>query len=292
MKTLGEILQLSSEFLKARNVPSARREAEEILSLVLDQPRLELYMDFQRPLDEKELALCRSYLQRRAKREPTAYIRGQVEFLDCKVQVDSRVLVPRQETEILAAQVVKHLKNDNLEGKVLWDLCCGSGCLAMAMKKQLPQLEVHAVDISSDALQLAMDNARSNALEIFFHQADIREGLGLGMADYILCNPPYISLEEYEELEAEVREHEPQLALVAENHGLEFYQTLKENLPQQVRDGGEVWMEFGHLQGKSVKNIFIDGWPALQIGQDWSQKDRFLYLPFPQASPRAKGFSF
>ena len=155
MRTLLEILTLTTEYLQQQGIQNPRRQAEDLISDVLDMPRLKLYLEFDRPLSESELELCRQRLARRAKGEPLQYIKGEVEFYGCRIGLSRDVLIPRQETEILVDIIAKQLEKENLEGKSLWDVCCGSGCIGIALKKKFPQLKVILSDISQEALIMA-----------------------------------------------------------------------------------------------------------------------------------------
>ncbi len=136
-------------------------------------PRLQLYMDFERPLNQPELDLCRARLVRRGKGEPLQYIRGEIEFLDCLIKLTPAVLIPRQETEILVDKIIGRLKRQELSGKILWDVCCGSGCIGIALKKKFPTLQVVLSDLSSEALQVARENAQANGVDVSFMQGDL-----------------------------------------------------------------------------------------------------------------------
>ena len=279
MKTVKEIIGLSTTYLQEKGVKEPRRQAEELLSDQLGVPRLELYVNFDRPLEEKELVVSRERLQRRGKGEPAAYIHGQVEFLGCDLKVTRDVLIPRSETELLADRIVKELKGQDLKGKQLWDVCCGSGCLGVSIKKQLPELEVILSDLSEAALKLVEENAKRNDVEVTLLQGDLLAPFGSEKTDYLVCNPPYVTESEYQELDHEVRDFEPRGALVSGNSGLEFYSRLKDGLPAAMNSGGKAWFELGTGQGSEVKDLFGGApWSEVRVEQDWSGHDRFFFL--------------
>ena len=145
MKSVLEVLTLSTKFLTEKGIGNARREAEEVISNALNIKRIQLYLQFDRPITEAEMDECRTVLSRRASGEPAQYIRGTVEFLDCTLKVTPSVLIPRQETEILAAMIIKVLEEDELSGKSFWDICTGSGCLGIAIKKKFPELNARCL---------------------------------------------------------------------------------------------------------------------------------------------------
>lgn len=279
MKILIDVLQKSTTYLSAKGIPNARREAEYLIADVLKMPRLQLYMEHERPLNEDELTTCREWLIRRGKGEPLAYIRGFVEFFECLFHVSPSVLIPRQETEILTAKISKTLESYDLKGKSLIDLCCGSGCIGISLKKKFPELNIQLIDISSEALELAQKNALHNGVQVEIIKEDLLSNSP--SADFIVCNPPYISDAEFVELDISVRSYEPKGALIAGPSGLEFYHRLANELPKCIKFEGRVWLEIGCKQGEAVKNIFTnDFWSGCSLEKDWAGHDRFLTL-FP-----------
>lgn len=281
MKTALDVLTLSSDFLKQKGVVSPRRIAEHLLEAVLGVSRIELYMQSDRPLNEGELSRYRGFIQRAAKHEPWAYIVGEVEFFDCLIAVTPDVLIPRQETEIMLDLVCGRLKEDKLEGKVALDLCCGSGCLGIGLKKALPQLDVIASDLSKEALEVASENAKRNQADLKFLQGDLLVPLGKQKIDYLLCNPPYISQAEYEELDLSVKGYEPQLALVGGASGMEYYTRLEEVLPEVLNPKARLFFEIGEMQGEMIQEVFSHHkWKNQEIRQDFSGKDRFFFLEY------------
>jgi len=275
MKTLGEILGLSTEFLQKRGIEKPRRQVEELLSYVLKLPRIELYMQFDRPMIEQELTQLREAIKRRAEGEPWQYIAGEVEFLGCRLKVNKNVLIPRQETEILADRILKELPHTPVE---IWDVCTGSGCIGISLKKKRPDCKVILSDISSEALTIARENAQQNGVEVELLQGDLLKPFQ-GKADIIICNPPYISEKDFTKLDREVREWEPKSALVGGPSGLEYYQRLAVDLPPYLNPNGKVYFEIGTGMGEQVKNLFhAPCWKSQQIAQDWSSHDRYLIL--------------
>lgn len=279
MKTLGEVLQLSVAYLEERAIERPRRQVEELLSSLLELDRLDLYMHFDRPLEEGELAAFREMLRRRGKGEPLDYILKKVRFFNCTLEVSSAVLIPRPETEILLDKVCKRLKREDLAGKRAWDLCCGSGCLGIGLKKALPQLEVSLSDISVEALDLARKNSVRNGVSIEVLQGDLLAPFAGRRADIVLCNPPYITEKEYLALDAEVRDFEPKGALVGGVTGLEFYARLAKDLPSHLNPRGLVFFEIGTSQKEAVLELFsAEIWKLREVEKDWAGHDRFFFL--------------
>jgi len=268
-----------ANLLEKKGVADPRRQAEQIIADVLNVKRTQIYLNGRRPLTEKENQMCQSAISRRAQREPPQLIKGTVEFLDCVIEVTSDVLIPRQETEILADKAIAALSTCLLQGRVLWDVCTGSGCIGIAMKKKYPDLKVVLSDISDSALALAEKNAKQNGVDVEILQGDLLRPFQERKADFIICNPPYVSLADYDLLDPEVKLFEPKIALIASSGGLAFYERLAETLPQYLNNGGKVWLEIGSNQGQAVSNLFLSPiWKQVLFEQDWAGHDRFFFL--------------
>lgn len=278
MKTVQEILQASTDFLKLKNIERPRRLAEEILSHALGLKRIDLYLQWDRPVMEEELVLLRGWVKRLGLGEPLEYITGVVSFYGCSIEVDARVLIPRPETEILVDFIVRCLA-ENQRPLAVWDLCTGSGCIGIALKKKYPFLHVVSSDISPEALAVARKNGEKNGVEISFLQGDLLTPFAGERADLIVVNPPYISLKAYESLDPSVRDFEPRGALVGGERGVEFYERLAEESPSFLNPGGRLFLEMGFDQGDSLNYIFNSPvWAIKRRVQDWSGKDRFFFL--------------
>jgi release factor glutamine methyltransferase len=281
MKTLGEVLTLTSDFLKEKKCSRFRRIAEELISHVLQLKRLDLYMQFDRPILETELETMRTLLKRAVKGEPVEYITGQVTFFHCEIALTKDVLIPRPETEILVDQACRALKQTPCLGKVAWDLCTGSGCIGIAVKKACPDLTVCLSDISEAALKVASSNAEQNGVDVELLQGDLLSPFQGRKADVIFCNPPYISSKEYLTLDASVKDFAPQTALVGGEDGLAFYRRLKEELPAYLNPCAKIFFEIGAGQGEALLSLFSGkSWKNLRVEKDWAGHDRFFFLEF------------
>jgi len=262
MKTVLEVLKLSGEFL------GDKRLAEEVLGFVLKLKRLALYLQFDRPVIEEELIQIREVLKRCKKGEPLEYVMGEVEFFGCAIKVDPRVLIPRPETEILVGMILK-----KIEGGTVWDLCTGSGCIGIALKKARPELTVALSDISSEALALAAENGQRNGVDVEILQGDLFAPFKGRKADVIICNPPYISQSEFGQLAPSVKDFEPTLALLAGEGGLEFYTRLASELPHYLNSSGQAFFEIGSRQGPPLQKLFPHG----TLHSDWAGHPRFFF---------------
>ncbi|HAZ16065.1 MAG TPA: peptide chain release factor N(5)-glutamine methyltransferase [Parachlamydiales bacterium] len=276
MKTVQEVLTLSAAYLKKSGLPSARRVCEELLSSVLNCDRIALYMQFDRPLEEGELTLFRRHFSRALRKEPYEYILGEISFFHCRIEVNPSVLIPRQETEILLEKVCQRV---GAARKIAWDLCTGSGCLGIGLKKIRPQLEVSLSDMSECALAVASCNALKNQVEVEICQGDLLEPFLGRRADLILCNPPYVSEAEYRLLAPSVTLFEPKMALVGGKTGLEFYERLSQDASRFLNPGGRLFLEMGATQREPLLKLFSSSfWKSKEIFQDWAGKDRFFFL--------------
>lgn len=277
MKTIGQLLALCTEYLKTKNSCFGRLEVEQLVSHCLGMKRFDLYLNFDKPLEENELLLVRQRLARLAKNEPLQYIEGSVSFYGCTFHVNKHVLIPRPETELLVDLIVTFLKKRDLTNTSLWDVCTGSGCIGIAIKKALPELQVTLSDISLEALEVAKKNSFENSAPVHFLHGDLLTPFYGKKADFIVSNPPYISDEEYGSLENHVKNFEPKGALVGGKTGLEYYERLAVGIKKQMKPGGHVWFELGAGQRPAVeKFVREEGYSDIQSIQDFSGHDRFL----------------
>lgn len=278
MKTLREVSKLSEEYLARKGLSSPKIEAEWLVTGALGLKRIHLYTEPERPIEESELTKLRLLLERRGKREPLQYLLGEVEFLTCTLEVTPSVLIPRPETEILADKIINSIKEP--ESKVLWDICTGSGCLGIAIKKKVPALTVILSDISPAALSIATKNAQKNNVEVECRLGDLLEPFKGEKAHFVVSNPPYVSEVEFEVLEPEVKEFEPRGALVSGPSGLEIYERLSRELPAYLHKGAQIWFEMGPPDLQSL--FSAPYWCDKLIEEDWSGNKRFFSLKFKE----------
>lgn len=218
-------------------------------------------------------------LERAGSGEPLDYLLGEKEFFGAKIRADRRALIPRVETELLAEKVSQKVG----AGKRLLDLCCGSGCLGISLKKKRPDLEVFLSDLSKEALSLARENASLNGVDVSFLEGDLACPDEI---DAIVCNPPYIETGEIERLDPSVRDFEPWMALDGGSDGLLFYRRLAEKAPSVLSSGGFLFLEIGWNQGDAVEKIFLsDVWRVKERQVDFSGHSRFFFLEKQVLSP-------
>jgi release factor glutamine methyltransferase len=252
VRQLGEVLRLSAGYLSEHGSPTPRLDAELLIGHALGLPRIELYTNFDRPLDEPELAACRALLERRGRREPVAYILGRWGFHGLDLVVDARVLVPRPETEVLVERCLALLAG--LDAPRVADVGTGSGAIALAIKAARPDAAVTATDVSPDALTVARANAAALGLELDLAEADLLAGVE-GRFALVASNPPYIGEAEVTGLEPEVAEYEPRLATVAGPAGTEVLERLAAAAPAALEPGGWLVVECGAGQAEAVRGL-------------------------------------
>jgi len=205
--------------------------------------------------------------------EPVQYIVGDVDFYGNIIKVDKRVLIPRFETEGLVEIALKYLNNIKLD---VVDLGTGSGCIAITLKKKLPNINMDAVDISRDAIDLANENANLNNVDINFINGDMLKPLNKKY-DCIISNPPYIAYDE--EVMDVVKNNEPNNALYAENDGLYFYEEILKNCKEYLKDKYYIFFEIGYSQGNRIKEIALKYLDCnVEIKKDLQGFDRYIVI--------------
>lgn len=280
MQLLGDILKKASQFLEQKKVSEPRLSAEWLLATLLDMNRVDLYLNFDRPLVETELNDYRSRIARRIKHEPISYIIGNHSFFGLNLDVNSNVLIPRHETEELVEHVINDLKNC-VFAKIL-DLCTGSGAIACALKYKMPQFEIHASDISETALHVAKKNSLKHQLEINFHKSDLVTNI-CDRFDVVVSNPPYIARADQEMLNSQVLNYEPHLALFGGEDGLDFYRKLRTDLPNVLNKKAQIYLEIGYDQAENVVSLFSEApyYNARSL-KDTNHNYRFVIIDYKE----------
>ena len=208
---LGDVLRLAAEHLD-KTSETGRLDAELLLAHALGRERIELYTDFDRPLNADELDRYRELVARRARNEPVAYILGEWGFRRLTLKVDRRALIPRPETEVVVERCLAHLRG--LDAPRVVDVGTGTGAIALAIADEHPGARVTALDVSPEALELARENAAATGLDVELLEHDVRLGLPGGSYDLVVSNPPYVEPDDLPALMPDVRDYEPHVALV------------------------------------------------------------------------------
>jgi len=285
MLTLIEILKKSEEYLSKHGIQDARHNAELLASHVLGKSRIQLYLEYDKPLGESEIAQLRVALAERKTRKPVQYIFGEAEFYGIKFNLNQNVLIPRPETELLVEEALKALKLIKPEKPVVYDIGTGSGCIAVSIAKHCDNCFVYASDVSAEALKIASANAAINGISgriEFLLGPDFKPfaDTAVPKADIVVSNPPYIRTADLNELQPEVRDFEPHKALDGGGDGLDVVKRLITGFPEGANAGGILMMEIGFGQSEAVSD-FIKANDALvlpRIIKDLQGIDRIVVI--------------
>jgi release factor glutamine methyltransferase len=273
--TLLDVLQSTTAYFEKRALESPRLNAEHLLAHVLQRKRIELYLEFERPLAETDLAPLRELVRRRGQGEPLQHLLGTVEFAGRVFVCDKRALVPRPETEELV-EVLKS-KIQNSKSKIV-DVGTGSGVIALTLAVHFPQAEVHAVDISDDALALARENAVRLGLQdrVRFANSQLLSAVD-GAFDLIVANLPYVATADRPTLSREVL-RDPEVALFGGERGDELMRELIEAAPARLRPGGLLALEVGIGQADGLVSLLTEkNFHDIAAIRDYGGVKRFIF---------------
>lgn len=285
MTTLAaRAIALTAEFRRA-GVKRARFESRELLCEALQLSPDDLYRRGEESLTANALNRIAQFAARRFVNEPLAYICGRSLFGDLCLEIDRRALIPRPETEQMAKIAAQFLQlNRKNEGRRVLDLGCGSGCLAIYLKKRFPQLAMMGSDQSMGALELARQNGTNHGVDITWRCGSWFEPWQGESFDFIVTNPPYISNEQWGTLAPEVRDFEPKAALIAGPSGLEAFEAIASAMRSHLRPGGRLLAEMGYDQAVKVRALFSKRGYLSEIEKDDWGKDRFVSAYFIESS--------
>jgi release factor glutamine methyltransferase len=276
--TVLEGIQLTTEYLEKKGIDSPRTNAELMLSHILKCKRLDLYLSFDKPLKDEEIKLYREYLKRRSAFEPLQYILGSVEFYGLEFKVNPSVLIPRPETEVLIEIINNFFPNEN--SLSFLDVGTGSGNIAVCLAKYFPNADINTIEVNQDAFQLAKENADLNNVveRINFINADIIDFLPGKKFDVIVSNPPYVSSEEYPNLQKEIVEYEPAEAVSDFGDGFTFYNLICEKAKLFLNKPGYLFFELGKDQRLTVQEIMEkNNFQNISVKKDFLNIDRVIY---------------
>jgi release factor glutamine methyltransferase len=281
--TVLEAIQRSTEFLARKGVDSPRLQTELLLAHLLQRPRMQLYLNFERALTPPEVESFRELVKRRGQREPLQHILGSTSFCGLEIAVNRHVLIPRPETELLAERgwtFLNQLSTLNPQSSTALDFGTGSGCLAIALAHNCPAVQVQAIDLSPAALALARENTARHGLA---ERIEFREGDGFAAVpagtqfDLIISNPPYIPSAEIATLQPEVRDYDPGSALDGGPEGLDYYRRLAAEAAAFLKSGGRLMLEIGDGQTANVGAILEQQkWIVEAIQEDYNHTPRIV----------------
>jgi len=297
--TIKETLSWAEEYLQSHGVPNCKTEAEYLLSHLLNCKRSGLYLKHDKSVAIDEFQRFMGWLNKRIAREPSQYIIGEQEFWGLAFKVTRDVLIPRPETEILVEEAVKTVRSQESEvrsqntkihyselrtpdSKLILDLCTGSGCIAVSLAKEIPDSQIYVVDISESALDVARENAERHSVvdKITFIQGNLFAPLrGLSLkVDLIVSNPPYVSRDMMKDLQPEIRDYEPEIAVYAGDDGLDFYRRIISESPAYLTQGGHLILEIGYGQAEEIKKLIeqSNAFADISITKDFAGIDRVI----------------
>jgi release factor glutamine methyltransferase len=273
--TIRDLMKFAIEHLQKLGFVEARLNVELLLAHALGFQRIQLYTNFEKPLTKEELATFRSLYERRLIHEPVQYIIGSANFMGVQLQVDSRVLIPRPETETLVEQAMILCKERDEERLIsIIELGTGSGNIAIALAKYVKNVHITTIDNRRETLDAARENASRHQMDssIDFHMIDMFEPVDqllLRRFDMLISNPPYISSEDWDTLSTEVKRYEPRGALTDSKDGFECHKRIIELAPFLLRNDGWVLVEVGYGQAKIVAKMMADaGFSSISMVQD------------------------
>jgi release factor glutamine methyltransferase len=280
VSTVRELLGPARDYLEQKGVPSPRLDAEYLLAHVLAVPRLELYLDHDRPLEPAEVDRLRELVRRRGKREPLAYVLGSWSFYGLELRCDARALVPRPETEVLVTRCLALL--DGNATPAIADVGTGTGAIALALAARVPGASVTAIELSPGALALAAENAAANDLEerVEFLEGDLLAPVAGRHFDLVASNPPYVA--ESDEVDPEVAGYEPALAVYAEDDGRAIHERLAADSPAVLRPRGHLVVEVAEGQAAWLAgHLAALGYSAVEVTRDLRGVERVVEAQRP-----------
>jgi len=250
--TTLKVLNWTKEFLLSKGVANGRLEAEWLLCAVTGLDRVGLYLQFDKPMTDSELAAYRTLVARRAKREPLQHILGSQEFCGLEYEVSADVLIPRHDTEVLVSEAFARYP----DAATILDIGTGSGCIAIALQKLCTKAAVTATDISEASVTVARRNAGKHGVSIEFLLGSLFAPVAGRRFDLIVSNPPYIPTADIDALELEVRDYDPLTALDGGSDGLHIYRQLIPSAAEYLNPGGFLLVEIGIGQANDVLEMF------------------------------------
>ena len=277
--TVLEVLQSMTAYFKKRTIDNPRLNAEHLLAHVLGRTRMELYLEFEKNPGETELATLRELVRRRGQGEPLQHLLGTVEFCGHTFICDKRAMIPRPETEelveLLLQSTIRHPPSNIL------DVGTGSGVIALSLAAKFPKAQIHAVDVSEEALALARENAERLNLSgrVHFLESNLLRNID-GAFDLVVANLPYISLQDRHLLSREVL-HDPEVALFGGAHGDELIRELIEQAPPHLRLGGLLALEAGIGQAEALSDVLTQKkYDDICSRNDYSGTSRFMFARY------------
>jgi release factor glutamine methyltransferase len=281
--TIQKLLNWVTEYLTSKGIESPRLSAELLLSHVLELKRIDLYTQFAKQVPQDQLDKLHELVKRAGLYEPVAYLTGKTEFYSLELDITADCMIPRPETELLVQRSIEFLRTRS-GVQYVCDLCTGSGCIAVAIAKNFPDARITATDISTAALEVAVRNVNKHQLkeQVRLLCGDLFEPviqqLDVSQFDLIVCNPPYVSTSEYENLDKNIKDYEPQSALLAGEDGMDVYRKIFEKVDDFLKSGAVLMLEIGYAQGSAVRELLeqTGTFDEIKIEKDFHDNDRIV----------------
>lgn len=283
LSSLLDILNYSADLLKEKGIKDARLNVELMLCEVLKCDRMKLYLDFEKPLSMPEITQFKQFLKRRMSNEPLQYILGKTNFYGYEIEVNKNVLIPRQETEILVEKLLNDIVNSSKTSVNIFEIGAGSGCISIALSGELTKKNIGhkiiSIDKSPETIAVANKNKELNNISnnLEFSVCDLFEFKNDSIKfDYIVSNPPYIPENEFNELDSEVRDFEPKMALTDFGDGLKFYNEIL-RLKRETYTEAKIFCEMAYNQSGKIKNLVEQyGFKDYEIYKDLISIERVI----------------
>ena len=276
-----DILKITTDYFKDKQIENPRLNAEQLLAHVLDLSRVQLYVQFERPLSSTEVSLFRELIRRRAANEPLQYILGETEFMGLNFKVTPATLIPRPETELLVEHIIETVKNSKNENISIIDIGTGSGCIAISLAHYLTDCKIIATDISQEALNLAKNNAtanKTNNVNFLKHDILMASKFPVESIDIIVSNPPYISVAEMNDLPNEIKNFEPEVALTDNKNGILFYDKILSLIDKDLKCKFVIMEMNANLKDQIINIATKYGFTDLEIITDLNDLPRILKI--------------
>ncbi|MCK4357978.1 MAG: peptide chain release factor N(5)-glutamine methyltransferase [Candidatus Cloacimonetes bacterium] len=283
--TIKDVLLWTSEYFKKNDIQSAQLNAEMIIAKVLNCSRMELYLKYDKPLNLIKRKEIRNLVKKRATHYPIQYLLGETEFYGYKFLVDEGVMIPRPETEILVDAVISYIKQSNNDQWNILDIGTGTGIIPISINKYFENKEVNMHFLATDISEIGLENAKKNIeLHNIKNIKPIKSNLFENVStkwriDIITSNPPYISDKEFEDLQKEVKDFEPKLALFGDEKGLTYYKKILQNAENFLNKNGKIFFEIGANQKDDMEKIIHHfDYKLIDIIKDYNDLYRVLII--------------
>ncbi len=272
---VADIIKMAEKQLEDAHIHSAKREAEELYCYLKKVDRSRFFLEWSLGATDQTCEQYFDLVSRRCRREPLQHITGSQDFMGFSFKVKPEVLIPRLDSEVVA--LAAELKLKEIKGNRLLDLCCGSGALGIALAKR-NDIKVTAVDISEEAVALTRENAKNLEVKVAALKGDLFQPLSRKKFHMILANPPYIPTGDIQQLEPEVKDHEPKNALDGGEDGLDFYRRIIQESPEYLKKKGILVLEIGADQGHAVTQLLEESgrFEEIQVARDLDGKNRVV----------------